>query len=809
MTTDYTLSDKQRLSMAYATLEAADELDDLYEVMDTHSCRDRVLELAEKELKQDTEAKTLADHLRDETDKLDREERLASGRLFWHYSFFGFIVHLVGVSLFFILWGALDYFLDVELSALIPIGLAVTVVSFSATFVYCSRYAKDISSRQLPHILPSVLAYVIAVVLPILLIILLFVTDTQNGFAILSITGTMTLFTLAILAPRFANSAREIIESFAVRRNLQLADFDETSRQLDNLSLVIVQNAKRVVEKELGVQKFEPWVHTLPLYKVERPARNLVERYEYYHPNSAFESLRQYIEQHDKGSIGLAGERGIGKTSLMRGLQTWFRRKESQEYLTIWISSPTAFNEKEFLLSVLAKLATTAGARLTGNESWPRRPPASELQEDDRAGRWNRRFLAATTVAMAITAILYVFSKGGSIETEESMWFRIFMLVSILVPGIWIFFKLFRALGPPRLDCPSDQVRPYVAASIQLLEELWYERKEIQVTNFSLSYFGAAIRGHAGSEKTREPFTLPHLVEMWNRYLELIAGPGAQFQKVIVFIDELDKIPNTESIGKFLLVLKSLYDPDHLFFVISISDDAYRMFQTRRSMHRRGNRFDSSVGHVERITNMSHAEVCGLLERRVLGPKLPHPATLLIWVLSEGNPRDVVRLARNLLVELTEAGEKSDFLEIARTLWHQRFGRGFSDPQWTIFVQEDPELPKTIRCYDESFEPANVRSLLKQAIGDVEGLSSQGRPSESKEEARENLLVKLWYALIAFELFCTQEWKKDPKEAVERLVRLHRKRELWSFDRALHHQSNAAPRQAVQLLRELHQFIAE
>ena len=56
MTTDYTHADSQRLSEVYGDLYEAGELDGFKKVMDSPSCREKVLDAAKEELKQDTEA---------------------------------------------------------------------------------------------------------------------------------------------------------------------------------------------------------------------------------------------------------------------------------------------------------------------------------------------------------------------------------------------------------------------------------------------------------------------------------------------------------------------------------------------------------------------------------------------------------------------------------------------------------------------------------------------------------------------------------------------------------------------------------
>ena len=821
MATDYRIPVEQRLIEAIRELEDAGELDLLNEVEEFD--RNELVSAASGQLDSDIETTAEIARLNELIRIFDAKKRQDSVNIMPYLYLMNLTVYLPALIIFFFLYRGSDFLSQApfilypeQTSYNVVVVVLLTIISLPASGLYCSRQIKRAGIKPVPLFVPAFAAYITTLLAGAIIVdVRSKLLSPDDDILLLAIGVIIWLCFLGLTNAEIDKFRR--LERLRPKKNPpSQKELNEVSNTVQDLLIGVVQRTIRQLETKYRTERPTPWQVMLPQYNVERPGRNLVERYEFFFANSTYEQLRTHLADHDKGSIGIAGERGIGKTSLMAALQKAFDEDQSGKYLTTWISSPTAFDEKEFLLSVLAQLATAAGAKLTGNTSWPRRNPTDDLERDDRIRRNNLLVVVWTTAVAAIAIVHFVYFEETTYQILGLDWDWKGVLLLLFVPAALLFVRLLRAVGPRKLKCPTYAWRPYVAASSELLEELWYERKDVQLTTWSFSYLGSIVRGRAGTEKTREPFTLPHLVQMWDDYLSNISGPNSPFEKVIVFVDELDKIPEVERIGNFLLVLKSLYSPANLFFVISISDDAYEVFQTRRFLHRRRNEFDSSVGHVERLRNMTHNEVYGLLEARILGPTLPYPATQLIWMLSEGNPRDAVRFARRLLTGITKSDERVVLPRIARTLWFERFGKSFSDSQWTIFDQAHPEALKVIKCYGRSFAPENVSHIFAEAIKNVKHATKADQESPNESESHENLfdvwenlLVKLLLALIIFELYCAEEWEQMPEQQVALLKRLHDDRRFDLVDEALTHLSDASPNQASKLLGDVQSLIDE
>ena len=811
MAANYALPIATRLNEAIKELDNAEQLDLLDKIPEWN--RHELFDAATENLESDSETTEAIAELDAAARILAAQTRLESRHIRRLFFMMCLTVYLPALFIFLFVVDRLEGSNAEQIFAAVA-AILLSVIAATLSNTYCHWQVNRTALTAVSQFEPSFLAYIVTLLTGAFVSNIRMRQVWAADEGLLLFTGIIiwtALLTTTIARARSLRQAATLVSSKTILSQEAVLELSQT---VQDLVLGVVQRTIRQLEAKYNAGQQTRWQTTLPNYKIERPGRNLVERYDLFFASSAYERLRRYLIEHDKGSIGLAGERGIGKTSLMAALRKALDEDTSGKYLTTWISSPTAFDEKEFLLSVLAQLATAAGAKLTGNKSWPRRNSTDDLAKDDRIRKNNVILLIWTTSVITFSFVHFMLFGEATYQVlgYDCDWKSV--LILLFLPGVWLFVRLLAAVGPRHLDGSASEWRPHVAASSDLLEELWYERRELQSANLSFSFFGAVVRGRRGTERTREPFTLPHLVQMWDNFMLHISGPSSPFEKVIVFVDELDKIPEVERIGKFLLVLKTLYSPANVFFVISISDDAYEVFQTRRFLHRRRNQFDSSVGHVEKLRNMKHEEVYGLLEARIIGPMLPYPATLLIWMLSEGNPRDAVRIARSMLTEIINSEEGVSLWRISRTLWSERYGEGFNDPQWLIFNQGDPEVLKVIRCVNDSFEPQKVSSLFRSAIVDVQqaikgngDIENDGENKENRTEAWQHLLVKLWLALIIFELFCAKKWEDIPEEQIALLKMLVCDSRMGLVDEAMIHQSNASPMHAAEKLRSLHSLI--
>ena len=147
--------------------------------------------------------------------------------------------------------------------------------------------------------------------------------------------------------------------------------------------------------------------------------------------------------------------------------------------------------------------------------------------------------------------------------------------------------------------------------------------------------------------------TLPELVESYREFAALTVsalqesarrdGPLAIAQvRLVVGIDEIDRIEDAENAEKFLNDIKAIFGIPNCFYIASLSADALANFERRVVSTRTA--FDTTFDTVLRIGPLELDIARQVLERRAIG--LPYPFITLCYVLSGGVPRELMRIAR-------------------------------------------------------------------------------------------------------------------------------------------------------------------
>ena len=149
------------------------------------------------------------------------------------------------------------------------------------------------------------------------------------------------------------------------------------------------------------------------------------------------------------------------------------------------------------------------------------------------------------------------------------------------------------------------------------------------------------------------PLTFPEIV---TSFREFVQQAGAQRRRILIGIDELDKIESAEKARQFLNDIKAIFGLKGCYFLVSVSEDAMASFE-RRGMPFR-DVFDSSFDEIIKVRYLDLEHAKRLLFRRIIG--LPMPFVDLCHCLSGGLARDLIRAARNLI----DLGQRFERLQL-------------------------------------------------------------------------------------------------------------------------------------------------
>ena len=303
-------------------------------------------------------------------------------------------------------------------------------------------------------------------------------------------------------------------------------------------------------------------------------------------PTEASEKLALLSKAMPTGSLGISGPRGAGKTTLLRSFcdatLEWLDRSQGigRSDLRLMVSAPVDYDAREFILHLFGRLCETvlatkrAGSGTRGDgERWRRTSmmlPGFLLTAAGAAViAW--RLLARARALPHLTSSDLVMA-GGVVLLAGGIG-----LLTVAVAG-----RRARTEGQPSAP---DEAR------------MWLTRLRY-LQAFTTGYSGT-LRLPAGTQMeatttrqlTELQLALPDLVDRYRAfaaravqwYRSTWLGPPDTAGRIVIGIDELDKIGTPAACERFINDIKAIFGIPHCLYLISVSDDALAAFERKYS----------------------------------------------------------------------------------------------------------------------------------------------------------------------------------------------------------------------------------
>jgi len=453
-------------------------------------------------------------------------------------------------------------------------------------------------------------------------------------------TLTIILFVIALISFFLwvVTLLRRIASEWRLRSSLKPESLAaQLAAALDTLALALVDKGiMPEIRKAVNDRLRASYSRRLVYLSAQGLRETCDHRYEV--PTTTRQRLAGLLEQRSGGTIGVTGPRGVGKTTLIRSLcpRDSFTNTERGSLLSIVVSAPVQYDAREFLLYLFGTLCRT----VLGAEA-DRPVPVPSI--------WARVFGLDRNFPLVRRRTSSLDAGKRSDDALPSTWARVLGLDRDIAL-VRRLISRFNAVKPSDGQSTSSQVsteeamaRLRVEANDKLREIEWQQTYSTGWSgSLKLLPGGAAEAGKtSNSQLSRRQRTYPQIVDDLRTFLSHAAASG----RVLIGIDELDKIESAGTAQDFLNDLKALFGVDRCFYLISVSEDALGDFQRRALGFR--NVFDSSFDDIVRVPYLTAAGSVQLLDRRIIG--LPLLFELLCHCLSGGLPRDLIRVARNLV----------------------------------------------------------------------------------------------------------------------------------------------------------------
>lgn len=347
-------------------------------------------------------------------------------------------------------------------------------------------------------------------------------------------------------------------------------------------------------------------------------------------------------------SIGLAGPRGVGKTSILAALcRTMYADHpgESGSQFGVVIPAPIEYQSEPFTAQILASICREVLIIDTHRSAVGPYHHATNLPH-------HRRIYSLIVAVVAMVGLLVINDKFQHINPlVKSILLAglcVVAFVSALLPSTYIWYLqnsllYSRATNGVLVARSTRRRRRDISKVAQdILKWLFYKEEQSRVMGSSTSaYLGISLTANRTLKLEGKPWSTPELVHQFRDFVRLITSAG---YRVLIGIDELDKIDDDEQAIRLLNDIKALFGVEDCYFLVSVSMSAVAKFEQRGLPFQ--DAFESALDEVIRVDPLSTDETIELLQRRLIG--IPYSYAILCHIVAGGLPRDILRAVRDL-----------------------------------------------------------------------------------------------------------------------------------------------------------------
>jgi hypothetical protein len=300
--------------------------------------------------------------------------------------------------------------------------------------------------------------------------------------------------------------------------------------------------------------------------------------------SAAMKNVARTARTIGSGSIGISGPRGAGKSTILNKFDTRDAAWKPEQDIRVTVAAPVDYDAREFIIHLFTELCTRVAA-----EAPPQDRIAGRTQRHLEELRFQRTYSSSWGPTLTSASFLsFAWSRGRE-----------------------------RAEQPAGLPALVAQFRAY---SQQVAEWNWDRNQD---------------RSQVSSKAQEQAQRPAH-------------GQGREgVGRVIICIDEMDKIRDSDRAEQFLNNIKAIFDVPGCLYLVAISEDAMTVFASQTPAIRTA--FDSAFDEIISVPPMEFPDARELLQLRTTGVPLPFLA--LCHVLAGGVPRELIRAARALMQE--------------------------------------------------------------------------------------------------------------------------------------------------------------
>jgi len=517
---------------------------------------------------------------------------------------------------------------------------------------------------------------------------------------------------------------------------------------------------------------------------------------------AAGERLRRTITAVSGASIGISGPRGAGKTTLLWSHYQIGNTKP--DVLSVFTSAPVEYDAREFVLHLFGSVCSRVIEKAVGRQELSAK--SRRDYEDERLAHRPRSFLfspfAILGLSLIYAAILLAYLKTqaaqaaaaaqasktpvpllyaifGAFDINPGMlllWGVVLVVLSMFAQPFMRSWQMRRrrelsALSADPQDVAYEQLLerkgPLIVSAHHQLSNIRFQQSFTSGWSGSLK-LPVALEGSIKSDRSwaERQRTLPDIVDDYRRFLDRVVGSDeTPYQRVLICIDELDKLESDEAAQRFLNGIKSVFNQARCYYLVSVSENAMSSFE-RRGLPIR-DAFDSSFDEVIQVEYQSLALSKRLLSRRVLN--IPDPYLCFCHILAGGLPRDLIRVCRALF-DARIVARRNNLADICANVLYADIRTKLR--AIAVAAERQRDLPPKFTSHVLGASPDTGSDIWK-LIDALEGDQSAASPGKDGAARTTPLpteaLLYMYFSVTVLELFERMDeavWRKGEAEGL-------------------------------------------
>lgn len=445
----------------------------------------------------------------------------------------------------------------------------------------------------------------------------------QLIFGLLTAGACGCLFILRPLFVRNTPSARRVEDS---ERRL----FSTQSKYLDAQKIALAGALRSIINVTLGKDDALIFPTDSPAL-IELDSAQIIE-------SDTIAEVQSFVKQHTASAIGLAGPRGVGKSTILRAVLSHHEGRE----LGVYVHSPVKYDATQFVRRLFEEVVSSA--REDGKVGFGRLERRSTFRRRARRHTVLRLVLAALSALLGAGMLLVASFGAPTWSAVQVVGATLLGLASVLM--ILELVKLLEGASDRRdLRLSEDPKESILEDASNLLR--W--RPELTKSSKTAIKPVGGLMEISEDDATKESAidrTHAELVSELRRFLRDYRR-AADLDRVIIAIDELDKLSKPSDLVDAVNGLKELFHIEGTHFIVAVSTDALDSFALRGVPAR--DAFDSSFDTIVPVRRLNTSQSLAVLGSRAAG--FPVPLALFCHAWSGGLPRDLLRTARTCVEE--------------------------------------------------------------------------------------------------------------------------------------------------------------